>query len=308
MERSTDINELAAALAKAQGEMSAASKDSANPFFNSKYADLASCWAAWREAGPKHGLALMQFATATEERLDPPIQVQGDDNRKPKTIHFVQRVSVQTLLVHSSGQWVSETLTVLVKDDSPQSTLSGETYCRRGSMSAIVGIAPDDDDDGNGAANHGADTGSRTTQSVKPVCPACGKSEFVFANKPPKEDGFYCWKKPEQKKFGCGHNWNPDAPPDHPAETKPAKLHAGLAAQLAAIASAAQIPRSGQKAMGEALLESFGATMAQCLADDSVAHSLANDLAARHKTLELSGVPSSDAWLTILEEAKAGAK
>lgn len=156
MNRSTEIHELATALAKAQSTMAAAAKDSDNPFFRSKYADLASCWDAWRPAGPPNGLSLMQFATAVEERLGQPIQIQGDDNRKPKTIHYVQRVSVETLLCHSSGQWVSEILTVLVKDDSPQATLSGETYCRRGGMAAMIGIAPDDDD-GNEASNHGAE-------------------------------------------------------------------------------------------------------------------------------------------------------
>ncbi|MCI0537692.1 MAG: ERF family protein [Verrucomicrobiales bacterium] len=166
MKRSDNIDLLSAALAKAQAVMEGAAKDSNNPFFRSKYADLASCWAAWRPAGPPNGLALLQFATASEERLDPPIEVQADDNRKAKTIHFIQRVSVETLLSHESGQWVSETLTVLVKDDSPQSTILGETYARRGGLCAVIGIAPEDDD-GNAAAAHGADSGERRTFQPK---------------------------------------------------------------------------------------------------------------------------------------------
>lgn len=228
MRQSESINELAAALAKAQSVMAAAAKDSNNPFFKAKYADLASCWDAWRPAGPPQGLALLQFPTATEERLDPPITVQADGDRKAKTIHFIQRVSVETLLVHSSGQFVSETLTVLVKDDSPQSTLLGETYCRRGGMAAVIGIAPDDDDDGNAASNHDADMGSRDTKPPKPACPQCGKNEFVLADRE-VPNRFFCWKNTEKKKFGCGHKWDAgvEAPPaEQPPEGKAQQLAA----------------------------------------------------------------------------------
>lgn len=48
----------------------------------------------------------------------------------------------------------------------------------------------------------------------RPVCPACGSSKFVYEDK--RKGGFFCWKKPEQGKHGCGHNWNPDAEPDTP--------------------------------------------------------------------------------------------
>lgn len=151
----------------------------------------------------------MQFATASEERLDPPIHVQADGDRKAKTIHFIQRVSVETLLSFED-QWVSETLTVLVKDDSPQSTILGETYCRRGGMCAVIGIAPEDDD-GDSAANHGADAGERRTgkRAAKPPCPQCHQTDHVYEDR--QKGGWFCWKS----KGGCGHNWLPDseAPP-----------------------------------------------------------------------------------------------
>lgn len=50
MLKSEQINELAAALAKAQGQIEGAKKSSSNPFFKSKYADLAECWNTCREA------------------------------------------------------------------------------------------------------------------------------------------------------------------------------------------------------------------------------------------------------------------
>ena len=60
MNRSETINELAAALAKAQGEMRPALKDAENPYFKSNYADLASCWDAVRVPLAKNGLAIVQ--------------------------------------------------------------------------------------------------------------------------------------------------------------------------------------------------------------------------------------------------------
>lgn len=128
LEYSTELNEIAAALSKAQGEMEGAKKDAANPFFKSKYADLASVWDACREPLAKNSLAVTQGVSA-----------EGN------------RVTVTTMLMHSSGQWVKSTLTAHAADDKPQSIGSCTTYNRRYGLSAIVGIAPEDDD-GNAAS------------------------------------------------------------------------------------------------------------------------------------------------------------
>lgn len=121
--QSEQINELAAALSKAQGSITGALKDSANPFFKSRYADLASCWDACRKQLSDNGLAVIQ-TTYVEEGL----------------------VIVRTTLVHSSGQWIDGELPVRAKDDSPQAQGSGITYARRYALAAIVGLAQIDDD------------------------------------------------------------------------------------------------------------------------------------------------------------------
>jgi hypothetical protein len=61
MTQSPTIGALAAALAKSQGAMKAAHKDASNPFFKSKYADLASVWEACRAALAANGLAVCQI-------------------------------------------------------------------------------------------------------------------------------------------------------------------------------------------------------------------------------------------------------
>ena len=127
MDQSEQINELAAALAKAQGAMHGAKKDSDNPFFKSKYADLAACWDACRDALSANGLAVIQ---TTAERDG--------------------KVYVVTTLAHASGQWMRGWLPVKAKDDGPQAQGSGITYSRRYALAAMVGLAQVDDD-GNGA-------------------------------------------------------------------------------------------------------------------------------------------------------------
>src|ERR1700690_675114 len=103
MQTSEQINELAAALAKAQGEITGALKDSANPFFKSKYSDLASCWDACRSALSKNGLAVVQS----------PMSVIPTETLKVGTF-------LVTTLMHSSGQWMRSELHISPKDDSPQ--------------------------------------------------------------------------------------------------------------------------------------------------------------------------------------------
>jgi hypothetical protein len=129
MRTSEQINELAAALSKAQGEIEGASKARDNTYFKSKYADLASVWDACREPLAKNGLAIIQM---------------------PRTDGNV--VTIETRLVHASGQWVEDAVTAVAKDEGPQAIGSVVTYLRRYSLQSIVGVAPEDDD-GNAATN-----------------------------------------------------------------------------------------------------------------------------------------------------------
>ncbi len=123
MTTSDSINEIAAALAKAQGEIQGAVKDSANPFFKSKYADLSSVWEACRGPLTKHGLAVVQSP-------------EWDGSR----------VTVETMLTHSSGQWMRGTASASPKEDTPQAVGSVVTYLRRYALQSFVGVAPEDDD------------------------------------------------------------------------------------------------------------------------------------------------------------------
>jgi hypothetical protein len=141
MKASETINELAAALAKAQGAIKGAVKDSANPFFKSKYADLASVWDACRKPLADNGLSVVQF---------------------PRLANGM--VEVTTMLMHSSGQFLSDDLNAEPKDTSPQGIGSTITYLRRYALAAVAGVAPEEDD---GEAAQGRTQQPRRTAPIR---------------------------------------------------------------------------------------------------------------------------------------------
>jgi hypothetical protein len=128
----TDISKLVEALTLAQSEFSPLLKDTENPYFKSKYADLAAVIKATLPALNKYGLTV--------------IQLTGTD--------FVNKAGiVTTILAHKSGQQISSTLSVPTgaKFDA-QSLGSALTYGKRYAYQAIIGVAADIDDDGNSIA------------------------------------------------------------------------------------------------------------------------------------------------------------
>ena len=150
------INELATALSKCQGEITPAIKDSNNPFFKSKYADLNAVWSVCREPLSKHGLAVIQTMDKDEAGA----------------------LVLLTTLVHSSGQWIrSKTPIPLLKSD-PQAMGSSITYMRRYSLSAIVGISTDEDDDGEKAMNRNGENTKTQKPKEKPKAEVIDKQQL----------------------------------------------------------------------------------------------------------------------------------
>ena len=125
MQKSDSIKEIATALNKAQDQMSGAVKDSKNPFFKSSYADLSSVVAAVKQPFADNGLSYSQF----------PIFSEG-------------KVGVETILMHTSGEWLSGELLLPMTKQDPQAAGSAITYARRYALQSIAGL-PSEDDDGN---------------------------------------------------------------------------------------------------------------------------------------------------------------
>lgn len=136
MQTSESLVDLAKALAKAQGLIKTAVKDSTNPHFKSRYADLASIWDAVREPLTSNGLSIVQTLSS-------------QDNKTACT----------TMLLHESGQFIRDTMSMTPQQNTPQGQGSCATYLRRYMLQSIAGVAPDDDD-GN-AASQGVSNASK---------------------------------------------------------------------------------------------------------------------------------------------------
>lgn len=127
-------DKIAEALCKAQAEIKGAEKSANNPAFkrdgkNLKYATLFDIWEACREPLTKNGLAVAQLVSSNPDG-----------------------VCVETRLLHSSGQSLSSSLTLPLTQRTPQAVGSALTYGRRYGLAAMVGVCPDEDDDGNAAS------------------------------------------------------------------------------------------------------------------------------------------------------------
>lgn len=144
VEMSPQINELALALAKAQGEILPALKDTVNPFFKSKYADLSSCITSCRPALAKYGLAVTQFPTSIDNKL-----------------------ALVTILTHSSGQYISAPFPITPDKTGIQALGAAITYVRRYCLSSVVGITQEDDD-ANSASNNNAKQSPSVVEKIQP--------------------------------------------------------------------------------------------------------------------------------------------
>lgn len=137
---SPEVKEIYAALAKAQADIALADRDSENPYFKSKYANLASFIQASRPALTKNGLSLSHR-----------IEINDDG----------QNILVCTL-GHASGQYVESRMRILPPKNDIQSFGSYVTYLRRYSYAALCGLA-DSDDDGEVAVAETRETFAKGT-------------------------------------------------------------------------------------------------------------------------------------------------
>lgn len=132
MEHSESIAEISKALNTFRTAVKQPVKSASNPFFKSKYVALEGVVDAIDSALKDTGLSYVQEATS-----------EGN------------QVSVATLLLHESGEWIELTpLTLPVTKNDAQAFGSAETYARRYSLSAAFGITSDLDDDGNAASSN----------------------------------------------------------------------------------------------------------------------------------------------------------
>lgn len=143
MNCSEKIDLLAGALTAFQNEIKDPARDADNPFFKSKYVTLDDLLRQVRPVLAKNGLSF--------------IQIPGGDGKS---------ITIKTILLHVSGQWIeAEPFSMIAAKTDPQGAGSAVTYGRRYALSAVLGVAWDDDDDGNKAS--GNDKGKHISNNRK---------------------------------------------------------------------------------------------------------------------------------------------
>lgn len=158
MNKSEDIKDLATALSKAQSEMSGAKKKAANPFFKSKYANLEEIINCAKDALCDNGLSVSQFPVTSENQA-----------------------GVTTLLMHSSGQWIEDTLLLSCSKIDPQGMGSAITYARRYAYQSVLGI-PSEDDDGSQASRPAKTTVAKQAPAYQAPSPKTIIKAFGLAD------------------------------------------------------------------------------------------------------------------------------
>lgn len=177
MTTSEQINEIAGALSKAQADIQNVVKDAKNPHFKSDYATLDAITDMVRPAFAKHGLAVVQIPNYADGM-----------------------VTVQTLVTHSSGQWIKGDTSAPVSKADAQGVGSACTYLRRYSLAAIAALAQTDDD-GNAASQQ-----APRRAAVAPIAPP-GYSDWWADMTATADNGEKALKdawlksKPEYRKF-----------------------------------------------------------------------------------------------------------
>lgn len=156
MNKSESISTIAPALIKAQAAIGAAKKDTPNPFFKSTYADLATVIEAVKEPLNSNGIAFLQAVSSDETG-----------------------VCVETVLLHSSGEWISERLDVPVSKHDAQGVGSAISYGKRYGLQSLVGV-PSVDDDGNAATRKPPESAKTVAKSVLDSLPKKDAARVEF--------------------------------------------------------------------------------------------------------------------------------
>lgn len=125
METSPEIGKIAGALNKFQAIVPSVTKDSTNPYFKSKYATLENVINTITPSLEVNGLSFSQFPDGK---------------------------SLTTIIMHSSGEWIKASAELLLSKQDPQGQGSAITYMRRYALCGALGLATEEDDDGNAAS------------------------------------------------------------------------------------------------------------------------------------------------------------
>lgn len=156
MKTSESLVNIAPALVKATSALRAIGKDSVNPHFKSKFASLEAIMGEVRPALAQHGLTVLQGAS------------QPHTDEAGRLMAF----TVETMLLHASGEWISSSVFMPLAKLDPQGAGAAVSYGRRYGVASLLAIVTDDDLDGNDAMPSPQQRAQQIVQQSAPARPA----------------------------------------------------------------------------------------------------------------------------------------
>jgi len=164
MKQSETIGALAKALVAVQKNVTPIVKDRTNPHFNAKFASLDGIMEQVRPLLAGEGLSIVQGGAGP---------VSNNDGN-------ICGVSVETMLLHQSGEFVSSIIVLPLEKPSAQAVGSAVTYGRRYGVAALLALTTEDDDDGQVATANAVNAAPRAAQAPKPATPATGTTQALL--------------------------------------------------------------------------------------------------------------------------------
>lgn len=263
-------DELFTAWAKAKEQLVQPEKNQTNPFFKNKYADLGACSKVASDACKGTGISWFQNVVNTDKG-----------------------VGVQTIIVHTSGQYiVFGPLSVPADKQNAQGLGSAETYARRYSLCAVFGIVADPDEDGNEASNYRQtsnrqQSSRRPAQNIRPVSRTNSHPAPQTSNRPAPQTS----SRPAPQ--ANSHSTQPAAkkPALHPKSASEAAI-AGLKKQLIdEVKRVAGVLKSDNKTVISQLFSTLDLKYSQ-KSYEELSVSQLNNLIEVAKKMEASKVPN----------------
>ena len=167
MKTSEKCANVLAAFVLAQQRVGVAIKTAENSHLKSRYADLGAVWDAVTDALRENNLAVMQMPV-------------GDS---------AGRLRLETVLVHTSGEWVSSEIDMPLTKQDPQAYGSAMTYARRYGLAALMGVTQDDEDGERATASANEERALDLVEAMK-TCETLAElqEEYLAASRELKGD------------------------------------------------------------------------------------------------------------------------
>jgi hypothetical protein len=161
MKMSNTITSISKALLQAQKNIGKATKSESNPFFKSTYADLPTVMEVVKAPLNEAGITVLQGVGISDS---------GEDY-------------VETVLLHESGEFISETMRItLTKVSDPQAQGSAISYAKRYSLQSLL-FVPSVDDDGEKAMGRNPKKSSSLTGTKASAADLWANSSKVGSSK-----------------------------------------------------------------------------------------------------------------------------